>query len=64
MATFTLTIKLGNAEMQTGDDVAEALRSVAESLDGWDTSLEESWASPRVIRDLNGNQVGTWAVSA
>lgn len=62
MATFTVTIKLGNAEMRTGGNVAEALREVADRLDtywlfdeigGWD-GLSGG------IMDINGNTVGRW----
>lgn len=49
---FTLTIRLGNAAMQTGDDVAAALAGVTDSLLAGVTS--------GTIRDLNGNTVGSW----
>jgi DUF917 family protein len=49
---FTLTIQLGNAAMQTGEDVAEALARVADSLQGGVQS--------GTIRDVNGNTVGSW----
>jgi len=56
MNRFRLSITLGNAEMQTADDVAWALgRLITElravTLDGETTGT---------IRDLNGNQVGEW----
>lgn len=61
MSTVTLRINLGNAAMQTGDDVARALREVAANLDERDT-LEEGLRV--IIRDLNGNRVGQVEVSA
>jgi hypothetical protein len=48
---FTLTIKLGNSAMQSGPDVAAALRDVAERIEN---GLEARGA----IRDANGNTVG------
>jgi len=49
---FTLSIELGNAAMQTGRDVADLLRRVADRLDD---GLPDG---PRPVRDLNGNTVG------
>jgi hypothetical protein len=57
---FTLTITLGNDAMQTGGDVAEALREVAGRIDDRRGGLFED--SGR-IRDANGNTVGEWRVS-
>lgn len=54
---FTLQIKLGNAAMQTSDDIADALRQVAG---------RHNLATPGefgAIRDLNGNTVGEWKVT-
>lgn len=62
---FTLTIKLGNAEMVSGQHVAAALREVAGRVEmQGDDELESSDAYDRSgrIRDANGNTVGTWAV--
>lgn len=61
MATVTLRINLGNAAMQTGDDVARALREMAINLDERDT-LEDGLRI--IVRDLNGNRVGQLEVSA
>ena len=49
---FTLEITLGNAVMQTSDDVAEALGGVADSL--------LAGVQSGTIRDINGNTVGSW----
>lgn len=57
MKTFTLKIKLGNAAMQTRDDVARALRAVANRID---TNLH-AHPSGVTILDDNGNSVGVWA---
>lgn len=53
---FTLRIDLGNDAMQTPTDVANALRVLADRLDGgvWGDGTSES------IRDENGNTVGDW----
>lgn len=58
---FSLEIELGNAAMQTGDDVAEALRKVAQKLaDAYDGTNLPDWESG-TIKDANGNAVGIWA---
>jgi hypothetical protein len=54
---FTLTINLGNAAMQTPDDVARALAVVASRVvrcySGLDGDVGKVW-------DDNGNTVGQW----
>ena len=65
MDGFTLRIKLGNAAMQTPEDVAEALRKTAEYVEGvgsYEGDDEEvRWhLDAGNIRDLNGNTVGSW----
>lgn len=63
---FTLNIELGNAAMQTTYDVAQALRKLAEYVEG-----VGEWGSDEAggliwhldagsIRDENGNTVGGW----
>ena len=52
MATFNLTIRLGNDAMQTGEDVAEALRQAANYIEQHDTGS--------AVYDLNGNRVGSF----
>lgn len=53
---FTLTLKLGNAAMQTPSDIAEALRTVASRLDTAGVYANE------IIMDQNGARVGSWAI--
>ncbi len=53
---FILTIELGNDAMQTGYDVAEALRVVANKIQDHDAS--EDYGNR--IGDMNGNKVGEW----
>jgi hypothetical protein len=56
---FRLMIELGNAAMQTPDQVADALRRVAAKLsDRGDFDGDESGT----FRDYNGNTVGKWSV--
>ena len=55
---FTLSIELENEAMQTGDDVARALRKVAVQLRGHELNRDDGWK----ILDANGNTVGRWAV--
>jgi hypothetical protein len=58
MAQFTLKITLGNEAMQTGSDIAESLREIANRIETYD-----SMKFPETkIRDINGNSVGTWKV--
>lgn len=54
--TFTLSITLGNAAMQSPADVATALHRIARVLE---TSEGTTVAGGSVI-DTNGNKVGTW----
>lgn len=62
--TFKLTIELGNAEMQTGRNVAQALKSIAEKVeDTEDFSEADVYDRTGKIRDDNGNTVGKWAVT-
>jgi hypothetical protein len=60
---FDLTITLGNAAMLSGDDVAAALRNVADTManryDG--LTLPETYTAAPIL-DLNGARVGSWAV--
>jgi hypothetical protein len=58
--TFRLEIKLGNDAMQTPGDVSNALRDAAIKLGSFgDWNGDDSG----IIRDLNGNTVGTWEVT-
>lgn len=50
---FLLTIRMENAEMQTGEAVAEALRDVA-------NYMEQRGATGSLILDINGNVVGSF----
>jgi hypothetical protein len=57
MDEFYLSIELGNAAMQTPDQVAVALREVADKLtDRGDFAFPEGGK----LRDYNGNTVGEW----
>jgi hypothetical protein len=54
MDVFVCRIRLGNAEMQTREDIARCLTEVQELLrSGWDGKL---------IRDINGNTVGSFQI--
>ncbi len=57
MTRFELFILLGNAEMESPEDVAIALRSLAARFD------EQGWAARTYIWDANGNTVGKWVAS-
>jgi hypothetical protein len=50
--TFTIEIKLGNAEMNTPEHVGKALEYIAERL--------KRGADMGNIKDVNGNNVGTF----
>ncbi len=60
MDEFTLTITLGNSEMETPMHVAKALREVAKKLERDYNAL--SCANDGKIMDVNGNSVGSWEV--
>lgn len=58
---LSLEIELGNEQMTTRMQVAEALRSVARSI-GAKGLLRTEKDGPRKIMDLNGNSVGFWKI--
>jgi hypothetical protein len=59
---FTLKIKLGNAAMLTGEDIARALREVARRVEAeiGPEELTNKVTYKASIRDINGNTVGEW----
>lgn len=59
--TFLLRIALGNDAMQSGEDVAGALRALADVVGGHGFGPLDTCAYG-VVRDLNGNTVGAWEV--
>lgn len=54
--TFRLSIELGNDDMQTPQDLAQALREMAAKIESKDLREEGSGK----ILDDNGNTVGDW----
>lgn len=58
---FMLEIELGNAAMETGRDVADALNNIAYQLQ--DTTMVLEPTTGKVV-DENGNSVGKWEVVA
>lgn len=54
---FSLTIELGNNAMQTGSDIADALRGVVSGIGCHD---ELTGCESARILDANGNSVGRW----
>lgn len=62
MAKFQLTINLGNDAMQTGTDVAGALRAVAKRLEDNHGEFIFEDDDHGFCRDVNGNTVGKWTV--
>lgn len=57
---FSATIHLGNDAMSTPLDVAEALRKIADRLDGYAVGEVEGLGCFQTIHDANGNDVGRW----
>jgi hypothetical protein len=65
MAQFVLKINLGNEAMQTGSDVSQALRSIADFIQ--DNGNMESYSRDngypgKYVKDVNGNSIGFWTV--
>ena len=54
MQTFKLTIRLGNAEMQDGQDISDMFDDVAADLSAGRTRGS--------VKDVNGNTVGEWSL--
>ena len=57
--TFTVSIELGNAAMRTGEDVAEALESVARQMRDRVGDRPPERLDRGRVRDSNGDTVGT-----
>ena len=55
-SSFTLTIQIGNDQMQTREQVARALRRVSRRM----VQLPDNVQETRTIMDVNGNSVGQW----
>jgi hypothetical protein len=55
MGEFVLRIKLGSSAMQSAEDVAWALRKLADLL-------EQPGPTDGKLMDLNGNAVGSWTL--
>ncbi|WP_295102900.1 hypothetical protein [uncultured Microbacterium sp.] len=67
MATeFTLNMKMGNAAMLTGGDIAERLRVTANKLEAdYEIDYLDEWTGlGGAIRDTNGNALGRWGIEA
>jgi hypothetical protein len=64
---FTVDIRLGNAAMRSGSDVAEALRHVAKRVEDRGDFIDDEndliESSSGSFMDLNGATVGRWEVS-
>jgi hypothetical protein len=56
VSKFTLSIELGNVAMATTEMVADALRAVADRVDGAGHGAQDAG----IIHDANGNTVGEW----
>lgn len=58
LTKFVLSVDLGNAAMQTKDDVADALMAVAKRIrrEGSDQRADK-----HSVTDLNGNSCGQWS---
>jgi hypothetical protein len=54
-------ISTGNDTMQTGHEIAEALRSIAKRLDDVHYDVIDEEDRGRVM-DINGNRVGGWSI--
>lgn len=55
---FVMEIEMGNDAMRTRRDLVHALGTVRERL------IQNPGACDGVIRDENGNRVGTWEIAA
>ena len=56
--TFQLSISLGNDAMLVGQDIADALRGVADRVQ----NLGQATHASGFVHDVNGNTVGSWSV--
>ncbi len=58
--TFRVQIDLGSPAMDTGPDVARALREIAEEVEKYEGSLQRA---AEVIIDGSGRRVGQWKIT-
>ena len=62
---LTIEIEIGNEAMQTGADLARAVKGVAKSIDNifeGGEPISHSLIAGSNIRDENGNRVGGWTI--
>jgi len=57
---FELELTLGNEAMVSGEDIAWALRNLADKLERTYGCADMETEDKGRVRDLNGNTVGTW----
>ena len=57
-----LTIRTGNDTMQSGEDLADALERAARHVRYLGPEPLPEPVSSQVIRDINGQRVGTWHI--
>jgi len=65
MVQFCLRINIGNDAMTTGSDVANALRDIAEFIQGngnMESYTRGNGYPGKYVNDINGNTVGFWDV--
>lgn len=59
---FQLSIDIGNEAMQTAQDIGLALSDLGARLQSFD---DDNWTGTAgLVKDINGNKVGTWEVIA
>lgn len=67
MATeFTVSMKLGNAAMQTGGDIAGRLRVTADKIEAnYGTDYLDEWTGlGGLVQDSKGAPLGRWGIEA
>ncbi len=58
---LTVEIRMENSAMKTGDELATALRGIADRLA--DTGSLDVWPTDEhIVKDVNGQTVGTWQI--
>jgi len=62
MRTFVLTIKIGNAAVQSGEDLRDLIEKAAAEIREYSAEELQTGSLCRQVRDINGNKVGQWEV--
>ena len=59
--SFTVELELGNEAMESANDIATALRAIADQVEQHNSQVLRPMHS-RSVMDSNGNTIGSWNI--